>query len=97
MTPPFQYRENSLGKALPGIEIKLGEDGEILIRGPYVMLNYYDQKIEDTFDADGWLATGDVMRMDKEGFIEIIDRKKEIYKNVKRRNDCTAENRKSLS
>ena len=83
MTPPFQYRENSLGKALPGIEIKLGEDGEILIRGPYVMQNYYDQKIEETFDADGWLATGDVMRMDKDGFIEIIDRKKEIYKNVK--------------
>jgi len=83
MTPPFQYRENSLGKALPGIEIKLGEDGEILIRGPYVMLNYYDQKQEETFDVDGWLATGDVMRMDKDGFIEIIDRKKEIYKNVK--------------
>jgi len=83
MTPPFQYRENSLGKALPGIEIKLGEDGEILIRGPYVMQNYYDQKLEETFDADGWLATGDVMRMDKDGFIEIIDRKKEIYKNVK--------------
>ena len=83
MTPPFQYRENSLGKALPGIEIKLGEDGEILIRGPYVMLNYYDQKLEETFDAEGWLATGDVMRMDKDGFIEIIDRKKEIYKNVK--------------
>ncbi|HEX9252030.1 MAG TPA: GNAT family N-acetyltransferase [Ignavibacteriaceae bacterium] len=83
MTPPFQYRENSLGKALPGIEIKLGEDGEILIRGPYVMLNYYGQKLEDTFDADGWLATGDVMRMDRDGFIEIIDRKKEIYKNIK--------------
>ena len=83
MTPPFQYRENSLGKALPGIEIKLGDDGEILIRGNYVMLNYYDQKPEETFDDDGWLATGDVMRMDKDGFIEIIDRKKEIYKNVK--------------
>lgn len=83
MTPPFQYRENSLGKALPGIEIKLGDDGEILIRGSYVMLNYYDQKLEDTFDADDWLATGDVMRMDNDGFIEIIDRKKEIYKNVK--------------
>ena len=83
MTPPFQYRENSLGKALPGIEIKLGEDGEILIRGPYVMINYYNQKPEDTFDADGWLPTGDIMRMDKDGLIEIIDRKKEIYKNVK--------------
>ncbi len=83
MTPPFQYRENSLGKALPGIEIKLGEDGEILIRGPYVMINYYNQKSEQTFDSDGWLATGDIMRMDSDGFIEIIDRKKEIYKNIK--------------
>ncbi len=83
MTPPFEYRENSLGKALPGIEIKLNEDGEILIRGAYVMMNYYNQKPEETFDAEGWLATGDVMRMDKDGFIEIIDRKKEIYKNVK--------------
>lgn len=83
MTPPFQYRENSLGKALPGIEIKLGEDGEILIRGPYVMINYYNQKPEETFNSDGWLATGDIMRMDSDGFIEIIDRKKEIYKNIK--------------
>jgi long-chain acyl-CoA synthetase len=83
MTPPFQYRENSLGKALPGIEIKLGDDGEILIRGPYVMLGYYDQDYADTFTRDGWLPTGDVMKMDAEGFIEIIDRKKEIYKNVK--------------
>lgn len=83
MTPPFHYRENSLGKALPGIEIKLGDDGEILIRGPYVMLNYYDQKIDETFDSDGWLPTGDIMKIDKEGFIEIIDRKKEIYKNIK--------------
>ncbi len=83
MTPPYEYRENSLGKALPGIEIKLDEDGEILIRGAYVMMNYYGQEPEDTFDPEGWLATGDIMRMDKDGFIEIIDRKKEIYKNVK--------------
>jgi long-subunit acyl-CoA synthetase (AMP-forming)/predicted GNAT family acetyltransferase len=83
MTPPYQYRENSLGKALPGIEIKLGDDGEILIRGPYVMTGYYDQDKDDTFTSDGWLPTGDVMKMDDDGFIEIIDRKKEIYKNVK--------------
>ncbi|MDY0082488.1 MAG: AMP-binding protein, partial [Ignavibacteriaceae bacterium] len=83
MTPPFQYRENSLGKALPGIEIKLGEDGEILISGPYVMINYFGQKKEEMFDSDGWLPTGDIMRMDNDGFIEIIDRKKEIYKNIK--------------
>lgn len=83
MTPPFQYRENSLGKALPGIEIKIGEDGEILIRGPYVMTNYYNQSLDETFDADRWLATGDIMKIDNDGFIEIIDRKKEIYKNIK--------------
>ena len=83
MTPPFRYKENSLGKALPGIEIKLGDDGEILIRGPYVMIGYYDQDNADTFKADGWLPTGDVMKIDDDGFIEIVDRKKEIYKNVK--------------
>jgi len=83
MTPPFQYRENSLGKALPGIQIKIGDDGEILIRGPYVMINYFNQNVEETFDAEGWLATGDIMVMDKDGFIEIVDRKKEIYKNIK--------------
>jgi len=83
MTPPFQYKENSLGRALPGIEINIGEDGEILIRGPYVMINYYSQSREETFDIDGWLPTGDIMKIDADGFIEIIDRKKEIYKNVK--------------
>ncbi len=83
MTPPKKYKENSLGKALPGIQIKLGEDGEILIKGSYVMEGYYGKSFEETFTADGWLPTGDVMKMDENGFIEIIDRKKEIYKNIK--------------
>jgi long-subunit acyl-CoA synthetase (AMP-forming)/predicted GNAT family acetyltransferase len=83
MTPPFKYKENSLGKALPGIDIKLADDGEILIRGPYVMINYFNQQKEETFNDDGWLGTGDIMKMDMDNFIEIIDRKKEIYKNVK--------------
>jgi long-subunit acyl-CoA synthetase (AMP-forming)/ribosomal protein S18 acetylase RimI-like enzyme len=83
MTPWKQYKPNSLGKALPGIEIKLGEDGEILVRGHYVMLGYYDTKNSETFTEDGWLPTGDIMKMDEDGFIQIIDRKKEIYKNIK--------------
>lgn len=83
MTPPAKYKPNSLGKALPGINIKLGDDGEILINGPYVMIGYYKKPDEETFTEDGWLATGDIMKMDDDGFIEIIDRKKEIYKNVK--------------
>ena len=83
MTPPYRYKENSLGIALPGIEIKLGEDGEILIKGHYVMMGYFGTDYNETFTKDGWLPTGDVMTMDNEGFIEIIDRKKEIYKNIK--------------
>jgi len=83
MTPPGKYVENSLGKELPGIEIKVAEDGELLIRGKYVMTGYYGESYEETFDSEGWFATGDIMRRDENGFIEIIDRKKEIYKNIK--------------
>ncbi len=83
MTPWKRYKPNSLGKPLPGIEIKLGDDGEILVKGPYVMLGYFDTPNSETFTEDGWLPTGDVMKMDEDGFIQIIDRKKEIYKNIK--------------
>ncbi|MCH7769951.1 MAG: GNAT family N-acetyltransferase [Bacteroidetes bacterium] len=83
MTPPSKYKENSLGSTLPGIEIKLGEDSEVLIKGNYVMMGYYKNPVKDTFIDGGWLPTGDIMKMDEDGFIEIIDRKKEIYKNIK--------------
>ncbi len=82
MTPPGKYRYNSLGSPLPGIEIKIADDGELLIKGDYVMMGYYGKAGEDTF-TDGWFPTGDIMTMDEEGYIEIIDRKKEIYKNIK--------------
>ena len=83
LTPPNQYIENSLGGALPGILIKVADDGELLIKGGYVMDGYFDQPKEEVFDKDGWFATGDIMRMDENNFITIIDRKKEIYKNIK--------------
>jgi long-subunit acyl-CoA synthetase (AMP-forming)/GNAT superfamily N-acetyltransferase len=84
MTPPFKYKDNSLGVALPGIEVKLAEDGELMIRGPYVMMGYLDPPDEEpSFDEDGWFRSGDLMRMDDEGHIQIVDRKKEIYKNIK--------------
>ncbi len=84
MTPPSQYKDNSLGVALPGIELKLGEDGELLIRGPYVMMGYLEPPDgQPSFDEHGWLHTGDLMRMDDDGHIHIVDRKKEIYKNIK--------------
>ncbi len=83
MTPPGEYLPNSLGKALPGIEIKLREDGELMIRGPYVMMNYINPEESDARFEKGWFPTGDIMEQDKNGFIRIIDRKKEIYKNIK--------------
>jgi long-subunit acyl-CoA synthetase (AMP-forming)/GNAT superfamily N-acetyltransferase len=83
MTPPGQYRDDSLGVPLPGIEVALAEDGEMLIRGPYVMTGYLDPPDgAPSFDADGWLHTGDLMERDELGHFRIVDRKKEIYKNV---------------
>jgi long-subunit acyl-CoA synthetase (AMP-forming) len=84
MTPPGLYRPGSLGKALPGIELDLAEDGELKIRGPYVMTGYLKLPDgESSFDEEGWFLTGDLMETDEDGFISIVDRKKEIYKNAK--------------
>ena len=84
MTPPGRYKDDTQGTALPGIEIALADSGELVIRGPYVMIGYLGPEgPEPAVDEDGWFHTGDLMEMDEEGFIRIIDRKKEIYKNVK--------------
>ncbi len=82
MTLPGHYKENSLGKALPGIDVSLGDDGEMLIRGGYVTVGYYSGDDAQRTDPDTWLHTGDIMVEDK-GSYTIIDRKKEIYKNIK--------------
>ena len=83
MTPPGKYRPNSLGKALPGIELKLQDDGELVIRGPYVMTGYINPEESDAEIVNSWFPTGDIMEQDNDGFIKIVDRKKEIYKNIK--------------
>ncbi|MFB3908739.1 MAG: GNAT family N-acetyltransferase [Candidatus Eisenbacteria bacterium] len=83
MTPPGQYRRGTVGKALPGIEVRRAEDGELLVRGPYLMLGYNDPDAGDRdYEAD-WFATGDIVREDEDGYYTIVDRKKDIYKNVK--------------
>jgi len=83
MTPPGRYKEDSLGPSLPGIELALADDGELMVRGPYVMQGYLNPP-EGTvsFDSDGWFHTGDLMERDEDGFLRIVDRKKEIYKNI---------------
>lgn len=83
MTPPGKYRDDTLGVALPGIELKLEADGELLMRGPYVTVGYVTEDGDSGLDDEGWLRTGDLMRQDPAGFYVIVDRKKEIYKNIK--------------
>jgi long-chain acyl-CoA synthetase len=77
---PDAYRPGSVGRPLPGSEIKLGGDGELLVRGPTVFLGYLqeDGTIKPDVDEDGWLATGDVGHIDEDGYIFITDRKKEL-------------------
>ena len=76
------YRIGSVGKPLPNIECRIAEDGELLVRGPNVFHGYW-QKPDETaqaFDEDHWFRTGDIGRIDDDGFLYITDRKKELLK-----------------
>lgn len=70
----------SVGKALPGVQIRLAEDGEVLVRGPIVMKGYLGRAdlTAEVIDADGWLHTGDVGQIDSQGYVSITERKKEL-------------------
>ncbi|MBD3334060.1 MAG: GNAT family N-acetyltransferase, partial [Candidatus Eisenbacteria bacterium] len=83
MTPPGRYRTWSVGLPLPGIEVKLAEDGELLIRGPYVARAFGPGGPASGDPETEWLATGDLAREDEDGFLAIIGRKKDLFKNIK--------------
>ena len=74
------FRAGSVGKPVSGVEVKLAEDGELLVRGPIVFLGYLqeDGSVASATDADDWLATGDIGTIDDDGFVTITDRKKEL-------------------
>jgi long-chain acyl-CoA synthetase len=80
LSTPELFAPGAVGAALPGIELRIAEDGEILVRGPSVFAGYLqeDGSIRPDTDADGWLATGDIGSMDERGLLTITDRKKEL-------------------
>lgn len=77
------FKTGTAGKALPGVELALAADGEVLCRGPLNMSGYLKDPVKtaEVMDADGWVHTGDIGRIDSDGFLTIIDRKKEIIIN----------------
>ncbi len=79
---PNDYKFGSVGKPIPGVEVKIAKDGEILAHGPNIMQGYFKKKKEtaEMIDKDGWLHTGDIGVFDAEGFLLITDRKKSLFK-----------------
>jgi long-subunit acyl-CoA synthetase (AMP-forming) len=85
---PGQTKLGTVGRAVKDMEIKIAEDGELLTKGPTIMRGYRNdpEKTAETIDADGWLHTGDIAEIDADGYVRIVDRKKELIINASGKN-----------